>query len=324
MGHIGLTPQSVHAMGGFKVQGKERRRRARAGRRRRGAGGRRLLRDRARGRARRGRPHGHRRRSPCRRSASAPGRTATARCSCSTTCSASRTASLPKFVRRYADAEGRRRRGARRVRRPTCARAASRPTTRATTSPTTCADGSLQLYGRRHRVGLRQRQAAHATALSHPRVMMSTHGALHLRYAARFQSRPCSDRAGPRSPGPQGGDDSLMRAYELMVIFDGDVDDAAVEAGRSPDRRTGRRPSGGEIRHDRSLGSASVRLRDQPQARGLLRGVRDRGRGRRPRRSRAPAPPRGRRRPPQADPPARPARPPDAACSGEAPRPTAG
>ena len=25
---------------------------------------------------------------------------------------------------------------------------------------------------------------------------------------------------GPRPPGPQGGDDSLMRAYELMVIVD--------------------------------------------------------------------------------------------------------
>ena len=62
----------------------------------------RLLRHRARGRARRGRPHGHRAGRRARPSASAPGRTATARCSCSTTCSASRTASRPKFVRRYA------------------------------------------------------------------------------------------------------------------------------------------------------------------------------------------------------------------------------
>ena len=38
MGHLGLTPQSVHAMGGFKVQGREHERRARAGRRRQGAG----------------------------------------------------------------------------------------------------------------------------------------------------------------------------------------------------------------------------------------------------------------------------------------------
>ena len=37
MGHIGLTPQSVHAMGGFKVQGKRGRRRHRADRRRPGA-----------------------------------------------------------------------------------------------------------------------------------------------------------------------------------------------------------------------------------------------------------------------------------------------
>ncbi len=60
MGHLGLTPQSIHALGGFRVQGKDldaargdRRRRDRA---RRG----RLLRDRARVRPRRGRPHGHR------------------------------------------------------------------------------------------------------------------------------------------------------------------------------------------------------------------------------------------------------------------------
>ena len=38
MGHLGLTPQSVHAMGGFKVQGREHAGRARAGRRRQGAG----------------------------------------------------------------------------------------------------------------------------------------------------------------------------------------------------------------------------------------------------------------------------------------------
>ena len=60
MGHIGLTPQSIHALGGFKVQGKELDAAqaltddAVAPRR----GG--LLRDRARVRARRGRTHDHR------------------------------------------------------------------------------------------------------------------------------------------------------------------------------------------------------------------------------------------------------------------------
>ena len=49
MGHIGLTPQSVHAMGGFKVQG-----------RREGAPARRVLRHRDRRCARRGGRHGHR------------------------------------------------------------------------------------------------------------------------------------------------------------------------------------------------------------------------------------------------------------------------
>ena len=38
MGHLGLTPQSVHAMGGFKVQGREHEAALRAGRRRQGAG----------------------------------------------------------------------------------------------------------------------------------------------------------------------------------------------------------------------------------------------------------------------------------------------
>ena len=108
MGHIGLTPQSIHAMGGFKVQGKERRRRA-------------ALVDDAMALADAGCfaivlecvPDAVARMVTdavrrARRSASAPAATATARCSCSTTCSASRTASRPKFVRRYADAEGRR------------------------------------------------------------------------------------------------------------------------------------------------------------------------------------------------------------------------
>ena len=62
MGHLGLTPQSVHAMGGFKVQGRQHDAALALRRRRQGAGRRRLLRHRARGRARRGGPPGDRRR----------------------------------------------------------------------------------------------------------------------------------------------------------------------------------------------------------------------------------------------------------------------
>ena len=96
VGHIGLTPQSYHRMGGHKVQGR------RTGRE---AGGRdRLIEDAfaveqagafalvIEGVPRRSPP-----RSPpscrSRRSASEPGRTATARCSCCTTCWGSPTSS---------------------------------------------------------------------------------------------------------------------------------------------------------------------------------------------------------------------------------------
>ena len=90
MGHIGLTPQSATMLGGFKTQGQDggggeaaRRRRARA----RGRG---LLHARARGRAGAGRRADHGRARRSRRSGSAPARTATGRCSSTTTCSASR------------------------------------------------------------------------------------------------------------------------------------------------------------------------------------------------------------------------------------------
>ena len=105
MGHVGLTPQSVHAIGGFKVQGNERGRRRSASSHdaaRARAGGR--VRDRARGDpARRSRDeiteavddpdHRHRRRPA----------TATARCSSATTCSACTADFQPKFVKRYAE-----------------------------------------------------------------------------------------------------------------------------------------------------------------------------------------------------------------------------
>ena len=123
MGHIGLTPQSATMLGGFKAQGKHRRRRRvqlvedalalEDGR---------LLRARARG----GPGAGRGARSPSalddpddrhrRRRA-----TATARCSSSTTCSASTEGHRPRFVKRYAEPRGRDPGRARAVRAPRCA-----------------------------------------------------------------------------------------------------------------------------------------------------------------------------------------------------------
>ena len=51
------------------------------------------------------------------------------------------------------------------------------------------------------------------------------------RLRSPIQSKPCSAFGGaPALPDPEGGDDSLMRAYELMVIVDGTADDAGVDA----------------------------------------------------------------------------------------------
>ena len=88
MGHIGLTPQSFHQLGGFKVQGREH-----GGREQLLADARALeeagvLRDRARGDSRGHRARDHRGAHASRRSASAPASRATARCSSATTCSA--------------------------------------------------------------------------------------------------------------------------------------------------------------------------------------------------------------------------------------------
>ena len=76
MAHVGLRPQSVHQMGGYKVQRDEQRllRDAQAA-----AGGRRFL-DRAGVHPGRHRRRDHRHACRSRRSASAPDRTATARC----------------------------------------------------------------------------------------------------------------------------------------------------------------------------------------------------------------------------------------------------
>ena len=103
MGHVGLTPQSVNALGGFHVQGKTADAAA-AGR----AG-------RARGRS--WQEHFRSCSNPCRaswprasrkscafpRSASAPVPIATAKCSSSTISSAFHTGHRPKFVRQYAN-----------------------------------------------------------------------------------------------------------------------------------------------------------------------------------------------------------------------------
>ena len=102
MGHIGLTPQSVHAMGGFKVQGREHEAALALVADAKALAARRLLRHRARGRARRGGAPGDRgrRRADDRHRRRAG--IATARCSCSTTCSGIEDRIAPKFVRRYA------------------------------------------------------------------------------------------------------------------------------------------------------------------------------------------------------------------------------
>ena len=131
VGHIGLTPQSVHRMGGHRVQGRQ------AGIE---AGGRERLIDdafaveragrlrrRDRGRAPDAGRRDHRQAGRSRRSASAPGPTATGRCSCCTTCSGCPSQRL-KFAKQYADLRRGRDRGHRGTTSPRSA-AASGPTT---------------------------------------------------------------------------------------------------------------------------------------------------------------------------------------------------
>ena len=88
MGHIGLTPQSVHQLGGYKVQGTTADAAVRCSTTREALDEAGASPSCSRSCPRRSpRDHASARRS--RRSASAPARTATARCSSSTTCSAS-------------------------------------------------------------------------------------------------------------------------------------------------------------------------------------------------------------------------------------------
>ena len=158
MGHIGLTPQSIHALGGFKVQGKQ-------------LDAAQALADDAVALAEAGcfaivlecvpdarRPHDHRVGRASRRSASAPAATATARCSCGTTCSASRPGRRrPKFVRAYAELE----RDATEAIEQFCAdvRAGTFPSSAETYHMTDQMAEALGLYG-----GTTRRARAHAVA----------------------------------------------------------------------------------------------------------------------------------------------------------------
>ena len=186
--------------------------------------------------------------------------TATARCSCSTTCSASRTASRPKFVRRYADAEGRRGRR-RRARFADDVRAGrSRPTTRATTSSTTVAE-ALGLYGAaapsrvpgdRRRAGDARRAASAggssvgagrsvgrgcSSASVDRRPRLAAGPRCGRRRAARSRpTRRSPGSASVRSPiEPDGGRRLHVRACLLAAT-------AAQQRARGPDGRSPTRP----------------------------------------------------------------------------------
>ena len=119
MGHVGLTPQTSTALGGYKAQGRTAERAPRGRARGARAPGGRLLLDRLRGDPRRRSPRRSCRRWRSRSSASAPARRPTARCSSSTTCSASARASarVRQALRRPPATRWPRRRGLRRRRR---------------------------------------------------------------------------------------------------------------------------------------------------------------------------------------------------------------
>ena len=142
MGHLGLTPQSVHAMGGFKVQGKERSAAL-------------ALVDDANALedagcfaiVLEGVPDEVARMVTDAVSVPTIGIGAGRYCDGQVLVFHDvlglEDRIIPKFVRRYADLKAAGVAALQRVRRPTCARDGSRPTTRATTSPTT----SRQPYG---------------------------------------------------------------------------------------------------------------------------------------------------------------------------------
>ena len=106
MGHLGLTPQSVHQMGGYVVQGREEEQARAIYRDAQRAGASRLLLGGARGRPARSWRATSPPRSASPPSASAPASTATARCWSATTCFGFNPDFKPKFVKRYADGYG--------------------------------------------------------------------------------------------------------------------------------------------------------------------------------------------------------------------------
>ena len=239
MGHIGLTPQSIHALGGFKVQGKAldaaRRARRRRGRARRG----RLLRDRARVRARRGGADDHRvgpgpddrhrRRPPLRRPGARVPRPARLR---------GRLAP-PKFVRRYADARARTRRPRSSGSAPTCARARSRrardvphdrrhgrrarplrPTTHARPSPSSTASTPMTRRGDRGRgrAGRRdRRRGRRCVAASARRSSTVTAASATRRPASRSRSHDARRRGAVRGSHRGAASRSGRRCLRVVV-----------------------------------------------------------------------------------------------------------
>ncbi len=126
MAHLGLTPQSIHRLGGFKVQGRGAEARAAAARgRARARGGGRVLAG-ARVRARRSSPPRSRRDSRSRPSASAPALDCDGQVLVYHDLLGLEERIAPRFVRRYAELGPRRPRGDRRLRRRRARAGASR------------------------------------------------------------------------------------------------------------------------------------------------------------------------------------------------------
>ena len=107
------------------------------------------------------------------------------------------------------------------------------------------------------------------------------------------------------APGPKGGCTRMMRAYELMVIIDGDLEDTAAQAWVKSITDSHHQSRRHDPRQARLVGPPAVRLPDQQEGIRLLRRVPTGCSRRRPRRARALVPHRGRHRPPQAHPSSR-------------------
>ena len=263
MGHLGLTPQSVHALGGYRVQGRE------AGAADRllddatGAGGGGRVRHRARaGAGRAGAAgvggahdshHRHRRRAPA----------ATARCWCCTTCSASTRGSLPSSssaTPSWARRSGRRSRTyADDVRGRPLSRRRSTASSEGAGRPR-LAHGRARHHSRHPRGWVRaqrRRRASHRAgahdglpARGPPRPggrgapQGRRGGHEHLRQPAAVRThrgpRPLPARPAAR-PAPGGG---ARRGRALRAQRGGDVPDRAPRSASCP----GRRRIGGKVR----------------------------------------------------------------------------